>query len=85
MSLSRQLWEAGIPLLEHTVIEAHPDNESPDLRLDQPWPALRMHLDNIDVSNLGTKERSHTPALTILYYYLQRCREKHHGLLPKTS
>ncbi|KAF5296155.1 hypothetical protein FQA39_LY12609 [Lamprigera yunnana] len=100
MPLSRQLWAAGIPLLvsrsigflgyvrlqikEHTVIEAHPDNESPDLRLDQPWPALRMHLDNIDVSNLGTKERSHTPALTILYYYLQRFREKHHGLLPKT-
>ncbi|KAK4873522.1 hypothetical protein RN001_015551 [Aquatica leii] len=99
MPLSRQLWAAGIPLLvcrsigflgyvrlqikEHTVIEAHPDNESPDLRLDQPWEALRTHLNQIDVSTLGTKERSHVPALTVLYYYLQRFKEKHNGSLPK--
>ncbi|KAF5307842.1 hypothetical protein FQR65_LT18314 [Abscondita terminalis] len=100
MPLSRQLWTAGIPLLvcrsigflgyvrlqirEHTVVESHPDNESPDLRLDRPWQALEEHLNRIDVSTLGTKERSHVPALTILYYYLQKFKEKHQGLLPKT-
>ncbi|KAK5640458.1 hypothetical protein RI129_011269 [Pyrocoelia pectoralis] len=100
MPLSKQLWSANIPLLvcrsvgflgyvrlqirEHTVIEAHPDNEAPDLQLDRPWPLLREHLEQTDVPNLGTKERSHVPALTILYYYLQQYRNENGGLLPKT-
>ncbi|KAF2888253.1 hypothetical protein ILUMI_17920 [Ignelater luminosus] len=100
MPLSRQLWATGVPLVvcrsigflgyvrlqikEHCVVEAHPDNEAPDLRLDKPWPALRTHLDKVDVSSLGTKERSHVPALTILYYYMQKYKEMHGGSLPKT-
>lgn len=100
MPLSRQLWATGVPLVvcrsigflgyvrlqikEHCVVEAHPDNEAPDLRLDQPWPALRTHLDKVDVSNLGTKERSHVPALTILYFYMQKYKQLHGSSLPKT-
>lgn len=95
MPLSRQLWEANVPLIvcrsigflaylrlqvrEHTVIEIHPDNENPDLRLENPWPALREHLDNIDISKLDKKERSHVPALAILYYYLLKFRKSHNG------
>ena len=30
---------------EHVVVEAHPDNQGPDLRLDQLWPALQEWLD----------------------------------------
>ncbi|XP_065162078.1 NEDD8-activating enzyme E1 regulatory subunit [Atheta coriaria] len=91
--LSKQLWEAGIPLIscrsigflgyirlqvrEHTVIETHPDNENPDLRLENPWPALKEHLDKIDISTLDKKERSHVPAVVILYYYLKKFHNQH--------
>lgn len=100
MPLSKQLWSANIPLLvcrsvgflgyvrlqikEHTVTETHPDNEAPDLQLDRPWPSLIENLEQVDVSNLGTKERSHVPALTILYHYLQQFKSENGGLLPKT-
>lgn len=66
-----------LQIREHTVIEIHPDNENPDLRLENPWPALKQHLDNIDVSKLDKKERSHVPALIILYYYLQKFKNTH--------
>ncbi|KAJ8943598.1 hypothetical protein NQ318_006600 [Aromia moschata] len=98
--LSRHLWEANIPLLvcrsigflgymrlqvkEHIVIEAHPDNENPDLRLDKPWPALKEHLDSINVATLDRKARSHVPPVVILYYYLNKYREFHEGALPRT-
>jgi amyloid beta precursor protein binding protein 1 len=97
--LSRHLWQKNIPLIlcrsvgflgyirlqvkEHTIIEAHPDNENPDLRLDNPWPALQEHLDKINISSLDNKERSHVPALVILYYYLNEFKSIH-GHLPKT-
>ncbi|XP_018322780.1 NEDD8-activating enzyme E1 regulatory subunit [Agrilus planipennis] len=96
--LSKLLWEADIPFLvgrslgffgyirlqtkEHTVVETHPDNENLDLRLDKPWPALKEHLDKIDVESLDNKERSHVPALVILYYYMQKFRDQHGGKLP---
>lgn len=95
LPLSKHLWELGIPLVvarslgflgylrlqvkEHTIIESHPDNENPDLRLDRPWPALRDYLDRIDVEKLDAKERSHTPAVLILYYFLKKYRESHGG------
>ncbi|XP_022899801.1 NEDD8-activating enzyme E1 regulatory subunit [Onthophagus taurus] len=100
LPLSKQLWEANIPLIvgrsvgflaylrlqirEHTVIEVHPDNENPDLRLEYPWPALKEHLDTIDISKLDRKERSHVPALCILYYYLEKFKSLHNGELPTT-
>ncbi|EFA00552.1 nedd8-activating enzyme E1 regulatory subunit [Tribolium castaneum] len=99
MPLSRHLWEKNVPLIvcrsvgflgyiriqvkEHTIIEAHPDNENHDLRLDNPWPALKEHLDKVDVTKLDNKERSHVPAVVILYYYLAQFKSKH-GHLPKT-
>lgn len=95
--MSRQLWNSGVPLIacrsvgflgyirlqvnEHTVIETHPDSENPDLRLDQPWPALKEHLDKIDIEKLDSKEKSHVPAIAILYYYLQKFRETHNSKL----
>nr|CAH7725972.1 unnamed protein product [Callosobruchus chinensis] len=97
--LSKHLWECNVPLVvcrsigfigyiqlqvkEHTVIETHPDNQNPDLRLDSPWPALQEYLDSIDVEALDTKARSHTPAVVILYYYLKKYQEKHNSF-PKT-
>lgn len=97
--LSKHLWESEVPLLvcrsigflgyirlqikEHTVIEAHPDSESPDLRLDRPWTALRDYLDSINIEQLDQKEKSHVPPLAILHYYLTKYRISHNGELPQ--
>lgn len=64
---------------EHTIVEAHPDSENPDLRLTAPWPLLEEYLDAIDVTKLDQKSRSHTPAIVILYYYLQKYKELYEG------
>uniref|UniRef100_A0A6P7FKS2 NEDD8-activating enzyme E1 regulatory subunit n=1 Tax=Diabrotica virgifera virgifera TaxID=50390 RepID=A0A6P7FKS2_DIAVI len=95
--LSKHLWESDVPLIvcrsigflgyirlqvkEHTVIESHPDSENHDLRLLSPWRSLREHLESIDVSMLDSKTRSHTPALVILYYYLNKYKELNGGKL----
>lgn len=98
--LAKELWEANIPLVvcrsvgflgymrlqirEHTIVETHPDSTNPDLRLDCPWAALKEHLESVDVPSLDKKERSHVPALIILYYYLRKFRNSHEGSLPIT-
>ncbi|XP_044760074.1 NEDD8-activating enzyme E1 regulatory subunit isoform X2 [Coccinella septempunctata] len=96
--LSKHLWEANVPLIvcrsigflgyirlqvkEHTVIESHPDSENPDLRLINLWPELENHLQKIDISKLDSKERSHVPAIVILYYYISKFKEQNNGALP---
>lgn len=61
LTLSRMLWSQNIPFVhcrsigfiasarlqykEHFVIEAHPDNKQSDLRLDEPFDALKKYLD----------------------------------------
>ncbi|CAG9856925.1 unnamed protein product [Phyllotreta striolata] len=98
--LSKHLWESDVPFVvcrsigflgyirlqikEHTVIEAHPDSENPDLRLLTPWRSLKEHLENIDVAMLDPKTRSHTPSLIILYYYLSKYKELNGGQIPQT-
>ncbi|XP_030746523.1 nedd8-activating enzyme E1 regulatory subunit [Sitophilus oryzae] len=98
LPLSKHLWECDVPLVvchsigflgyirlqikEHTVIEAHPDSESPDLRLDKPWTALKGYLDSINIEQLDQKEKSHVPPLAILHYYLTKYKNSHNGALP---
>ncbi|KAL2740347.1 NEDD8-activating enzyme E1 regulatory subunit [Vespula squamosa] len=97
--LSRRLWELNIPLIvcrsigfiaymriqvkEHTIVETHPDNETPDLRLDKPFGTLKKHLDSIDLDTLSFKDHSHIPYVVILYKYLSKWI-LNHGSLPKT-
>lgn len=61
VTLSRLLWQQNIPFVycrsigfiasarlqftEHYVVETHPDNQQSDLRLDQPFDALRQYLE----------------------------------------
>lgn len=52
------------------VIEAHPDNELPDLRLDQPFDELREFCSSIDLNRLSETDHAHLPYLIILYKYL---------------
>ena len=97
--LSRKLWDLRIPLIacrsigfvgyvrvqvqEHTIVETHPDNEIPDLRLDKPFEGLKKHFDSIDLDSMDLKDHSHTPYVTILYKYLEKWRQTHDDI-PKT-
>ncbi|XP_066589037.1 NEDD8-activating enzyme E1 regulatory subunit [Prorops nasuta] len=85
--LSKKLWELDIPLIvcksigfiaymriqvkEHTVVETHPDNERPDLRLDKPFDSLKKHLDSMNLDEMNFNDHSHVPYLVILYKYLK--------------
>lgn len=87
IQLSMKLWDLDIPFLncksygflgyirsqikEHTVIESHPDNQHPDLRLDKPFPSLVQHIDSIKMENLDLKDHAHVPYLVILYKHLE--------------
>ncbi|XP_053987743.1 NEDD8-activating enzyme E1 regulatory subunit isoform X2 [Hylaeus anthracinus] len=86
--LSQRLWDLNIPLIvcrsigfiaymriqvkEHTVIETHPDNETPDLHLDKPFETLKTHLDSINLEEMSFKDYTHVPYLIILYKFLQK-------------
>lgn len=72
-----------IQVKEHTIVETHPDNETPDLRLDKPFGTLKKHLDSIDLDTLSFKDHSHIPYVVILYKYLSKWI-LNHGSLPKT-
>lgn len=59
--LSEKCWEMDIPLFvirsvgfigsarvqlkQHCVVETHPDNPQYDLRIEEPFPELKEHLD----------------------------------------
>ncbi|KAF3425566.1 hypothetical protein E2986_10422 [Frieseomelitta varia] len=86
--LSQKLWELNIPLIvcrtigfiaymriqvkEHMVIETHPDNEIPDLRLDKPFETLKKHVDSVNLDALSFKDHSHVPYLIVLYKFLEK-------------
>ncbi|XP_076295224.1 nedd8-activating enzyme E1 regulatory subunit APP-BP1 isoform X2 [Lasioglossum baleicum] len=97
--LSQRLWKLNIPLIvcrsigfigylriqvkDHTIIETHPDNETPDLRLDKPFETLKNHLDSVNLDEMSFKDHSHVPYLVILYKFLEKwIKEK--GEIPKT-
>jgi amyloid beta precursor protein binding protein 1 len=97
--LSKKLWDLEIPFIvcrsygfigyirvqvtEHTVIETHPDNQIPDLRLDQPFPSLKKYVDSIDLEAMEYKDHAHVPYLIVLYKYLQQWKGEHSGQLPE--
>ena len=64
------------------MIESHPDNEIPDLRLDRPFPALEKYMDSLDLDGMDDKEHSHVPYVVILYKFLQKWVQEH-GTPPK--
>ncbi|XP_042236072.1 NEDD8-activating enzyme E1 regulatory subunit-like [Homarus americanus] len=95
LMLSKVLWEASIPLVvirsygmigyirvqieEHAIVESHPDNEMPDLRLDRPFSALQKYMDSLDLDSMDSKEHSHVPYVVILYKHLQIWNQQHGG------
>lgn len=88
--LSRTLWENKVPFIychciglvawirvqlnEHTVIESHPDNVIDDLRLDDPFPELVDHMNNISMTN--REEVIKLPWLVLLYKGIEAYMEE---------
>ena len=83
--LSSKLHSSKIPLLavrtsgffgylrlqcsEHVIVETHPDNVAPDLRLDNAWPQLVSWLSGEAdrMEDMDLKDHSHTPYPVIIY------------------
>lgn len=65
---------ARIQIKEYCAIETHPENRQHDLRLEEPFEALKEHVENIV---LGSK----VPWLIVLYKHVEKFREKY-GKLP---
>ncbi|RXG60580.1 NEDD8-activating enzyme E1 regulatory subunit [Armadillidium vulgare] len=100
LNLSKILWDLKVPLVvtksygmigyirvqveEHTIIESHPDNIIPDLRLDQPFPALSYYAESFDFSTMTDREHSHVPYVIILLHFLKKWKEEHNNEIPKT-
>lgn len=73
-----------LQMSEHVIVETHPDNVAPDLRLDVPWPDLANWLEaegrRMEVMDL--KDHSHTPYPVIIYRQLQQWMENNNGKQP---
>ncbi|XP_075229316.1 nedd8-activating enzyme E1 regulatory subunit APP-BP1 [Lycorma delicatula] len=96
--LSQNLWKLGVPLIvaqsygfigsirvqvdEHTIVETHPDNQNPDLRLDRPFTSLKEHMNSIDMSKMELKDHAHVPFVVPLYKALLEWKCNHGNLLP---
>lgn len=65
------------------MVESHPDNQNPDLRLDQPFPSLREHVDSIQLSSLELKEHAHIPYVILLLKFLDKWKAEKGPSLPK--
>lgn len=92
VTLSNLLWEMNIPLVicrsigfwgsvrvqikEHCVVETHPDNKQSDMRLENPFPALKEHMDATELS-------PKVPWLIVLYKFLEQYRAEN-GSVPST-
>ena len=46
-----------------TVVESHPDNAHPDLRLDRPFPGLVQYVDSLDLDTM-TKQVNNKSTLS---------------------
>uniref|UniRef100_A0A7G3AQV1 NEDD8-activating enzyme E1 regulatory subunit n=1 Tax=Lutzomyia longipalpis TaxID=7200 RepID=A0A7G3AQV1_LUTLO len=90
--LSTKLWDLNIPFIvcrsvgfiasarlqirEHCIVEAHPDSKQTDLRLEEPFVALREHVDSVELS-------PKVPWLVVLYKFLQEWSKDKPHAVPK--
>ena len=96
--LSSILWESSVPLVlassyglmgyvrialpSHEVLESHPDSNLEDLRLDCPFPELKLYMDCIDLDALFDSQRGNIPYLIILYKCLCKWKSSHNDQFP---
>ncbi|VDL90366.1 unnamed protein product [Schistocephalus solidus] len=74
-----------VSVLEHAIIESHPDSTRPDFRLDRPLPALvkLANQPDHDLDTLPAKELAHIPWLIIIHKFVEQFRTSH-GRFPTT-
>ncbi|XP_068750209.1 NEDD8-activating enzyme E1 regulatory subunit-like [Montipora capricornis] len=99
LNLGSLLWSNNIPLLvchsygfigymrivlqEHCVVESHPDNTHPDLRLVTPFAGLMQYVDSLDLNTMSKQEHGHTPYVVLLLKCLNRWKAEHDGKPPQ--
>ncbi|VIO90515.1 ThiF family protein [Brugia malayi] len=66
-----------ISVQEHTIIDTHEENISPDLRLDCPFPALSELVESVDLNQMHYDAHSHTPYLILFLKTLELWREQY--------
>lgn len=92
IKLSHKLWEINVPFIlcrsvgffgtlriqmkEHCIIETHPDNKQSDLRIENPFPGLKEHLENTVIT-------SKVPWLVLVYHFLQKWNFGKENAIPK--
>lgn len=60
-------------IIEHLIIETHPDNVLPDFSLDKPFSNLKQYFDSIDIDGDSELDKiGRYPYLVIVYKYLIR-------------
>nr|GEY25676.1 NEDD8-activating enzyme E1 regulatory subunit AXR1-like [Tanacetum cinerariifolium]GEY38829.1 NEDD8-activating enzyme E1 regulatory subunit AXR1-like [Tanacetum cinerariifolium] len=73
-----------ISMKEHAVIESKPDHFLDDLRLNNPWPELKMFTESIDLDTSDPVAHKHMPYILILVKMAQEWAKGHGGRLPLT-
>ncbi|KAL8233349.1 hypothetical protein R6Q57_003127 [Mikania cordata] len=71
-----------ISVKEHAVIESKPDHFLDDLRLNNPWPELKMFTENIDLDTSDPVVHKHIPYILILVKIAGDWAKNHGGRLP---
>lgn len=100
LALREKLWLRNVPLVhvntrglygtlqisreETVVIETHDPSKMYDLRIDQPWQELQDYANSFSLDDLDDIEHAHVPYIVIFIKGIERWKNDHHGLLPKT-
>uniref|UniRef100_A0A8R1Y0Y6 NEDD8-activating enzyme E1 regulatory subunit n=1 Tax=Onchocerca volvulus TaxID=6282 RepID=A0A8R1Y0Y6_ONCVO len=66
-----------VSVQEHTIIDTHEENMTPDLRLDCPFPTLTELVESTDLNQMHYDAHSHTPYLILFLKALALWREKY--------
>ena len=66
------------------MVESHPDDQLPDLRLLSPFPELKEYCEKQDLTSMTKKDHMHTPWLVLLYHAVEEWKKTHQGQPPQT-
>jgi len=70
------------------IVDTHPDATSTlDLGLLDPWPELLTFVNGLtsDLDALDDQKHGNLPFATIILYFLQEWKTKHHGRIPSNA
>jgi amyloid beta precursor protein binding protein 1 len=70
---------------EHNVVEAKLDNAADDLRVSEPFAALRQHALATPLAAMDSKQHSHFPWICVLVQFAAEWRAAHGGALPSSA